>query len=690
MTDHLRTLSELCRTRGRLRAQRRPAGRGRPLPREPGDVSRGLRALPRRGLAQPGRRLLRHHRRARRARWPSSPRGRRPRPIPHHQRRARLRARGGRARRRTTARCSSASAPTCSAAASSSELIAAGALRGGGRDRPRPGAAAARRSSTSACRTPIATRSPTSTRFLDRLVRMVKVPLMIDSTDAAVMERALTLVPGQGDPQLDQPRGRPRALRAGRAARPALRRRARRRPDRRDGGHGGHASSASSRSRGAATGSSPRSMGVAARGHLVGPARLPLRHRRRELRRLGGGRRSRACARLKARVPADARRSSAISNVSFGLPPAGREVLNSVFLYHCDAGRPRRRDRQHREARALRRDPRGGAALAETLIFLAPATRRRASRGGGVHRALPRPRAPRDGAPARRTLPLDERLARAVVEGTQGGARARTSTAALADPRWPDAARHHQRPADGRHGRGRPAVQRQPADRRRGAAERRGDEGGGLPPRAAHGEGGAGATRGKVLLATVKGDVHDIGKNLVDIVLANNGFEVVNLGIKVPSERLDPGGARAPAGRHRPLRPAREERAADGGRPPATSPRRASTRRSWSAARRSPAASPTARSPPPTAGSCTYATRRDARPDAGRAAARSGARGRRSSARSPSGRGRRDGRGARRERADAPSARRRGARRSAATSPPPPPPDLERHVAELDLDEVWA
>src|SRR5262249_32542254 len=46
------------------------------------------------------------------------------------------------------------------------------------------------------------------------------------------------------------------------------------------------------------------------------------------------------------------------------------------------------------------------------------------------------------------------------------------------------------------------------------------------------------ATRGKVVLATVKGDVHDIGKNLVEIILANNGFEVVNLGIKVPPERL--------------------------------------------------------------------------------------------------------------------------------------------------------
>src|ERR1039458_4912640 len=46
------------------------------------------------------------------------------------------------------------------------------------------------------------------------------------------------------------------------------------------------------------------------------------------------------------------------------------------------------------------------------------------------------------------------------------------------------------------------------------------------------------AARGKVILATVKGDVHDIGKNLVEIILANNGYEVVNLGIKVPPDVL--------------------------------------------------------------------------------------------------------------------------------------------------------
>src|SRR5258708_19084934 len=46
------------------------------------------------------------------------------------------------------------------------------------------------------------------------------------------------------------------------------------------------------------------------------------------------------------------------------------------------------------------------------------------------------------------------------------------------------------------------------------------------------------AARGKIVPATVKGDVHDLGKNLVEIILGNNGYTVVNLGIKVPPEDL--------------------------------------------------------------------------------------------------------------------------------------------------------
>ena len=51
-------------------------------------------------------------------------------------------------------------------------------------------------------------------------------------------------------------------------------------------------------------------------------------------------------------------------------------------------------------------------------------------------------------------------------------------------------------------------------------------------------EKGESSLKGKIILATVKGDVHDIGKNLVDIVLSNNGFEVINLGIKVLPQQL--------------------------------------------------------------------------------------------------------------------------------------------------------
>ena len=43
-----------------------------------------------------------------------------------------------------------------------------------------------------------------------------------------------------------------------------------------------------------------------------------------------------------------------------------------------------------------------------------------------------------------------------------------------------------------------------------------------------------GQEKGTVVLATVRGDVHDIGKNLVDIILTNNGYRVINLGIKQP------------------------------------------------------------------------------------------------------------------------------------------------------------
>ncbi len=141
-------------------------------------------------------------------------------------------------------------------------------------------------------------------------------------------------------------------------------------------------------------------------------------------------------------------------------------------------------------------------------------------------------------AKPRAELPLEERLARAVVEGSKEGLEADLELA-LADPRWPA-------PLDIINGplmTGMSEVGRlfndnqlivaevlQSAEVMKAAVSY-------LEPHMEKVEGDS-SSRGKVLLATVKGDVHDIGKNLVDIILSNNGFTVVNLGIKVPSERL--------------------------------------------------------------------------------------------------------------------------------------------------------
>ena len=51
-------------------------------------------------------------------------------------------------------------------------------------------------------------------------------------------------------------------------------------------------------------------------------------------------------------------------------------------------------------------------------------------------------------------------------------------------------------------------------------------------------DGSAREAKAKIVLATVKGDVHDIGKNLVDIILSNNGYDVVNIGIKQPISEI--------------------------------------------------------------------------------------------------------------------------------------------------------
>ena len=74
-----------------------------------------------------------------------------------------------------------------------------------------------------------------------------------------------------------------------------------------------------------------------------------------------------------------------------------------------------------------------------------------------------------------------------------------------------------------------------------GGEERPGDEEGGRPPGALHGEDGSSGearAKGKIVMATVKGDVHDIGKNIVGVVLRCNSYEVIDLGVMVPAQQI--------------------------------------------------------------------------------------------------------------------------------------------------------
>jgi 5-methyltetrahydrofolate--homocysteine methyltransferase len=214
-----------------------------------------------------------------------------------------------------------------------------------------------------------------------------------------------------------------------------------------------------------------------------------------------------------------------ISNVSFGLPTAGREVLNSVFLYHCtQAGLAMALVNSEKLERYASLAP-AERELAENLLF-----------NRGADPITPFAAQFRERKPPQakvQDLPLDQRLRRYVIEGSRDGL--------LADL---DLALRESKPLEIINGplmAGMDEVGRlfgknelivaevlQSAEVMKASVSY-------LEP---HMDRASSATRGKVVLATVKGDVHDIGKNLVEIILANNGFQVVNLGIKIPPEQL--------------------------------------------------------------------------------------------------------------------------------------------------------
>ncbi|MCM2282146.1 MAG: B12-binding domain-containing protein, partial [Bdellovibrionaceae bacterium] len=215
-----------------------------------------------------------------------------------------------------------------------------------------------------------------------------------------------------------------------------------------------------------------------------------------------------------------------VSNVSFGLPAASREVLNSVFLYHCvQAGL----DLAIVNSEKLERFgsiPAEEIELAENLLF------NRGEDPIGKFAANFRDRkakAKKD----RSTVPLEERLSLCVIEGSKDGLiedleEARKTKAPLDIINGPLMAGMDEVGKLFNANKLIVAEVLQSAEVMKAAVSHLEQ----------FMEKTDSATRGKVLLATVKGDVHDIGKNLVDIILSNNGYKVINLGIKIPPEQL--------------------------------------------------------------------------------------------------------------------------------------------------------
>jgi 5-methyltetrahydrofolate--homocysteine methyltransferase len=232
---------------------------------------------------------------------------------------------------------------------------------------------------------------------------------------------------------------------------------------------------------------------------------------------------------LKRRYPS-VQTTLGLSNISFGLNPAARMVLNSVFLNECvNAGldsaivhaskivpMARIPDEQRQVALDMVYDRRReGYDPLQKFMDLFQGVDAAAVRAGRAEELA--------------ALPLWERLKRRIIDGEKKGLEA--DLAAGLD----------QRPAleiinnvllDGMKtvgelfGSGQmqlPFVLQSAEVMKTAVAY--------LEP---HMDRVEGETKGRIVLATVKGDVHDIGKNLVDIILSNNGYQVVNLGIKQP------------------------------------------------------------------------------------------------------------------------------------------------------------
>ncbi|HJW14863.1 MAG TPA: vitamin B12 dependent-methionine synthase activation domain-containing protein, partial [Thermoanaerobaculia bacterium] len=217
-----------------------------------------------------------------------------------------------------------------------------------------------------------------------------------------------------------------------------------------------------------------------------------------------------------------------ISNVSFGLPEAGREVLNSVFLYHCVKAGLDLAIVNTEKIMRYPSIPEEERRLAEDLLYNRGVDPIAAFAGHFKAKgAAPREPAARAGTPV-------ERLPRYILEGSKEGLVEDLEAVRSGGMSPLDIINGPL--MDGMREVGRlfnaneliVAEVLQSAEAMKAAVSHL----------EKFMEKSADSRKGKVILATVKGDVHDIGKNLVEIILSNNGYEVVNLGIKVPPERL--------------------------------------------------------------------------------------------------------------------------------------------------------
>jgi len=222
----------------------------------------------------------------------------------------------------------------------------------------------------------------------------------------------------------------------------------------------------------------------------------------------------------------DTRTVLGISNVSFGLPPAGREVLNSVFLYHCVKAGLSMAIINAQKLERYPSIPEHERRLAEDLLW---------NRGADPIAAFAAHfrNLKREPVGDKRQVPLDERLKRYIIEGARDGLvedlEEKLGEASPLDIiNGPLMAGMDEVGRLFNGGQLIVAEVLQSAEAMKAAVRH-------LEPSMEKSEM---ASRGRILLATVKGDVHDIGKNLVEIILSNNGFDVVNLGIKVPPEQL--------------------------------------------------------------------------------------------------------------------------------------------------------